>query len=88
MLSYLIVRELKRAWAALDLTVEEGLDSLKRICSTRIKLKGGGTCLRVPNPDHVNLSLLSALDIQLPPALPESSVKVATKRKLPNRRKV
>jgi transposase len=34
MLAYLIRRELSRAWASLDLTVEEGLHQLQTLCTT------------------------------------------------------
>jgi hypothetical protein len=52
MLAYMIRRELSRAWAPFDLTVEEGLDQLKTLCSTEVKIKGGGSCLRIPTPRH------------------------------------
>jgi Transposase DDE domain len=42
MLAYLIRRELSQAWAALDVTVEEGLHQLQTLCSTEITVEGGG----------------------------------------------
>lgn len=86
MLSYLVVRALKKSWSGFDMTVEEGLDSLKRICSMKMKIKAGGTCLRVPKPDEQNQNLLEALDVRLPTVLPEATVMVATKKKLIDRR--
>src|SRR5208337_4812066 len=50
MLAYLIRRELSRAWAALDVTVEEGLHQLHTLVSTEMKVEGGGSCLRIPTP--------------------------------------
>ncbi|PYT19627.1 MAG: hypothetical protein DMG57_44685 [Acidobacteria bacterium] len=41
MLAYLVRRELSRAWAALDVTVEEGLQQLQTLCSTEIQGEGG-----------------------------------------------
>lgn len=35
-----------QAWAALDVTVEEGLHQLQALCSTEVKVEGGGSCLR------------------------------------------
>jgi transposase len=41
MLSYLIVRELKRAWSRFELTVEEGLEELNRLCAIELSINGG-----------------------------------------------
>lgn len=87
MLAYLIVRELKRAWADFDLTVEEGLEHLKGLCAVEMKLKDGASCLRLPNPDHMSQQLLKSLDLRLPTALPSVNINVDTRKKIANRRK-
>ncbi len=87
MLAYLIVRELKRAWSEFDLTVEEGLEELNRLCAMELSIEGGGSCLRVPDPAAQTKKLLDALRIKVPDALPKSKIKVDTKKKLPTRRK-
>lgn len=87
MLAYLIRRELSRAWTALDVTVEEGLDHLQTLCSTEMKVEGGGSCLRVPTPGTAARALLKALDLRLPEALPHTETRVVTRKKLPERRK-
>ncbi len=87
MLAYLIRRELSRAWSALDVTVEEGLDQLQTLCSTQIKIEGGGSCLRIPEPVAGSRTLLKALDLRLPEALPHTDTRVVTRKKLPERRK-
>jgi len=87
MLAYMLVRELKRAWKDLDLTVEEGLSALNRICVMELSVAGMDTILRLPEPSPVAKQLLSALQVNLPPALPRSKVVVDTKKKLPSRRK-
>jgi Transposase DDE domain len=87
MLAYLIRRELSRAWTSLDLTVEEGLHQLQTLCSTEIQVEGGGRCLRIPTPDGASCSLLDALKLHLPEALPHSDIPVVTRKKLPARRK-
>ena len=87
MLAYLIRRELSRAWTSLDLTVEEGLHQLQTLCSTELQVEGGGSCLRIPTPDGACRSLLEALNLRLPEALPRSDVPVVTRKKLPGRRK-
>jgi transposase len=87
MLAYLIRRELSRAWTALDTTVEEGLQQLQTLCSTEIKLEGGGGCLRIPTPSVASRALLDALNIRLPEALPHTDTRVVTRKKLPEQRK-
>ena len=87
MLAYLIRRELSRAWTSLDVTVEEGLHQLQTLCSTLLKVEGGGSCLRIPTPEAGSRALLKALDIGLPDALPHTEVRVVTRKKLPERRK-
>jgi len=87
MLAYLIRRELSRAWTSLDFTVEEGLHQLQTLCSTELQVEGGGRGLRIPTPDGASRSLLEALNLRLPDALPRSDVAVVTRKKLPGRRK-
>jgi hypothetical protein len=86
MLAYLIRRELSRAWTALDVTVEEGLHQLQTLCSTEIKVEGGGSCLRIPQPSAGARALLKALDLDLPQVLPHMETRVVTRKKLPARR--
>jgi len=87
MLAYLIRRELSRAWASLDVTVEAGLEQLQTLCSTEMKVEGGASCLRIPTPRSQSRTLLKAADIHLPDALPHREVRVVTRKKLPERRK-
>ena len=87
MLAFLIRRVLSRAWAALDMTIEEGLHQLQVLSSTEMKVKDGGSCLRIPKPNPACSALLNALDLRLPEALPDGNVRVDTRRKLPERRK-
>jgi len=87
MLAYMIVRELKKAWRHVDLTVEEGLEDLNRLCTIQVSLKDGGACLRLPEPAPLTEELLKALDVRLPEVLPKSTVKVDSKKKLTKRRK-
>ena len=87
MLAYLIVRELRRAWNNLDLTVEEGLDKLNGVYAMELSINDGASILRVPDPSPQTKKLLKALQINLPSALPKSKVNVDTRKKLPTRRK-
>lgn len=87
MLAYHIRRELSRAWTSLDVTVEEGLQQLQTLISLEMQVEGGGSCLRIPTPGAASQSLLKALKIQLPDALPHYDAPVVTRKKLPERRK-
>jgi hypothetical protein len=86
MLAYLLRRELERAWAALDLTVEEGLGALKTLCTMHIRLDAGSELQQIPTPREQSRALLGALGIEMPPFLAQRNVRVATKRKLTSRR--
>lgn len=87
MLAYLIRRELERAWSSLDLTVEEGLDSLKTLCAMTVSFGKECKIQNIPTPRKQSQQLLASLDVQLPSVLPVRKLKVATKRKLQTRRK-
>ena len=87
MLAYLIVRELQRAWASLDVTVEEGLQQLSTLCSMEIRVKGQASCHKIPQPREISQNLLEALGVRLPEVLPHRNLRVVTKKKLPSRRK-
>ena len=87
MLAYMLVRDLKRVWKDFDLTVEEGLGELNRICAIEVSVAGTDAILRLSEPSSVAKLLLKALQVNLPPARPRSKVVVDTKRKLPSRRK-
>jgi hypothetical protein len=67
--------------------VEEGLKELDRICAMQLSVKGGGRCLRIPEPSSIAKELLKALEVKLPLMLPKALVAVDTKKKLASRRK-
>ena len=86
MLAYYLVREIRKAWSDLDLRVAEGIECLNRLCAVNVSIKGGGACLRLPDPAPETKALLKALKIKLPEVFPKSEVKVDTKKKLQPRR--
>lgn len=70
MLAYMIPRRLRRAWADVNLTVEEGMEQLVAICSMEVKVKGQkARCQRIPRPRQRSRELLAALQITLPAVL-------------------
>ncbi len=88
MLAYMIVRKLREAWTAFDLTVEEGIQQLSTLCSTEMKVKSHGSCLKIPRPRQRSRELLKALDVQMPTVLPHREVRVVTRKKLSEQRKM
>ena len=86
-MAYWIAKELSSLWANLDVTVEEGLNELDALCSTEVSIAGGGCFHRIPEPRTLSQQLLAAAQVQLPSVLPSKGIRVATKKKLPSRRK-
>ncbi len=87
MLSYMIIRRLRKAWESFDLTVKGGLEQLATVCSMEVKVKGQDTrCLKIPQPREQSRLLLEALKTKLPEALPKRDIRVVTRKKLPERR--
>jgi len=87
MLAYRIVRELARCWAALDATVQEGLNELASLCAKELVQNGRALCNEIPEPRESVRVLLDAAQVRMPEALPAGGAVVSTKRKLPKRRK-
>jgi transposase len=88
MLAYIIVRVLREAWRELDLTVEEGLNQLSTLCSMEMEVKDQAACLKIPRPREQSRQLLKALNIRIPRVLPHRKVRVVTRKKLTERRKL
>ena len=87
MLAYRIVRELARCWAALDSTVQEGLDELASLCTKELVQNNRVLCNEIPEPRESVRVLLETAKVRMPEALPARGAVVSTKRKLPERRK-
>ena len=88
MLAYLIIRELRRAWGHLNLTVEEGVAQLTTLCALEIRVQGQEPFWRVPKPRGLSQRLLEAVGVQVPDVLPPRKGPVVTRTKLPQRRKI
>ena len=87
MLAYLLVQELAQCWRDLDLTVEEGLDELKSLCTTQIVIKGRAVLHNIPKPRTSVQSLLTAAHVTLPHSIVDRGVRVSTRKKLTEERK-
>jgi hypothetical protein len=87
MLAYLLRCTLARAWAKLDVTVEEGIRQLTTLCATEVRFPDAKTCLTVPTPRESVAALFEAAEVTPPTALPRNHLVVATKHKLAQHRK-
>ena len=87
MLGYLLVQELSRCWRSLELTVEEGMNELKTLCTTQVVVKGKSLLHNIPEPRESISQLLAAAQIDLPRKLASRGVQVSTRKKLTEERK-
>ena len=87
MLAYSIIRALAALWRDLDLTVQEGLDQLATLCLNEILLPDGSVSYQLPTPRDGVQQLLDAAQVRLPSKIAPKASRVATKTKLPARRK-
>jgi transposase len=88
MLAYLIVQELAKCWRDVELTVEEGLEELKSLCTTRVLVKGQAVLHNVPEPRESVQRLLDAAGVTLPKTIADRGVRVSTRKKLVDQRKL
>ena len=88
MLAYLMAQELRRRWRNIDLTVQEGLDRLASLCLVEVRIGGRASYNQVPTPREDVRRLFDAAAIAIPTTLPLAPVRVATKKKLPQRRNI
>ncbi len=87
MLAYRIVQELANRWSKIDLTVDEAIKELSTLCAIEMKVKGKSLCNKIPEPRESISKLLKAANVKMPEALSCHGIKVATRKKLPERRK-
>jgi hypothetical protein len=82
MLAYLLMQELGKRWAGIDLTVPEGLGRLNTYCAVKV----GGAVQMLLEPRRDVQELLDAAGLRLPSVLPGKATRVATKKTLPKNR--
>lgn len=87
MLAYLIAYQLRRLWQKIEFTVEEGVDELSSLCATEV-LIGDVSIQTVPAPRELSELLLKEANVTLPDAIPCRKVKVFTRKKLVEERRI
>jgi transposase len=86
MIAYLLAYELRRLWADVEVTVEEGIAELASLCTTEVRLKAV-SCQTVPEPRELGKSLLEKASVTLPKAIPCRGINVVTRKTLVPERK-
>jgi hypothetical protein len=89
MLALKVRRHLERAWWPLEVTVEEGLRELEKLCVQELVHAQSGKVVarRVPDPSPSQRQLLEALKLTPPSTVPEPQVTVGTRKKINQVRK-
>ncbi len=89
MLALKVRRHLEQAWWPLEVTVEEGLRELEKLCVMELVHPQTGKVLarQVPDPSASQRQLLDALKLGLPATVPETEVTVGTRKKINKVRK-
>ncbi len=84
MLALKVRRHLERAWWSLEVTVEEGLRELEKLCVLELVHPESGKVVarQVPEPNARQKQLLDALKLKLPATVPEAQVIVGTRKKI------
>ena len=87
MLAYKIVQELANRWKDIELTVQEGINELSQVCTIELRVNNKPFANRIPHPRDSIKKLLKNAGVRLPEIFSASAKKVATRKKLVNRRK-
>jgi len=87
MLAYLIAYQLRRLWQQIECTVEEGVDELSSLCAIEV-LIGDVSIQTIPAPRERSELLLKEANVTLPDAIPCRKVKVFTRKKLVEERRI
>ena len=87
MLAYKIVQELANRWRDIELTVPEGINELSQVCAIEMRVNNKPFANRIPHPRDTIKELLKCAEVHLPEIFSASAKKVATRKKLVDRRK-
>ena len=89
MLALKVRRHLEGAWWKMEVTVEEGLRELEKLCVMELVHTQSDKVIAriVPEPSSRQKEPLDALKLSLPAAVPQSEVSVVTRKKINKARK-
>ena len=69
MLAYHLAYELRRLWANINITIQDGLEELSSLCVTQV-IFDNESIQTIPEPRPLGQSLLTAARVSLPDAIP------------------
>jgi hypothetical protein len=89
MLALKVRRHLECVWWSLEVTVEEGLRELEKLCVMELVHPESGKVVarQVPEPNAHQKQLLQALKLELPATVPAAEVIAGTRKKINKVRK-
>jgi transposase len=89
MMALKVRRHLEQAWWPLEVTVEEGLRELEKLCVMELVDSRTATVVarQVPQPSALQQQLLDALKLTAPTSVPQAKVSVVTRKKINKVRK-
>ena len=89
MLALKVRRHLESAWWKMEVTVEEGLRELEKLCVMELVHTQSDKVIAriVPEPSSRQKELLDALKLSLPTAVPQSEVSVVMRKNINKARK-
>lgn len=86
MLAYLLVQELRKCWASINLTVEEGIAELSNFIRLKIQVDQS-VHYQIPHPSDLSEDLFECVGVTPPTRIPTKHVKVTTRKSLVSERK-
>lgn len=87
MLAYRLILELKKYWADLNITVEEGISALTTLCLHETKINGTSAGQQIPKPNALIAQLFKEAKVSIPNSIEQKEINVYTKMTLPEHRK-
>ncbi len=82
----MLAYQLRRLWKDVELTVEEGIEELKSICTMEVHAPQIAY-QKIPEPRPMGKFLLEKAGVSLPDALPCKGMVIVTRKKLVSERK-
>ena len=87
MLFYLLIHNLRKYWAPIEQTVDEGIKELTQLCADEVLIDGKIRMNKIPEPRPSSQLLLDRTGVKLSAEIRNKGIRVATRAKLVGRRK-
>ena len=78
MLAYMIIRHLAKHWKKINLTVEEGIKLLSKLCTQELHIIGREPQVYIPSPINREQQLLESIGLTLPKTFKKVTVSIKT----------